>query len=106
MSASMAAFVLNDSLIKIAAEDLNLFLVMFICGLFATSMIAAIAYYKKASSKAISKGGWKMHSLRMIGELGPTMCFLTVPFNMPIINLPQRLFALFQGKYCANYPGI
>jgi len=48
MSASMAAFVLNDTLIKIAAEDLNLFQVMFIRGLFATSMIAVIAYYKKS----------------------------------------------------------
>jgi len=94
MSASMAAFVLNDAIIKIAAENLSIFQVMFIRGLFTTAMIAMIAYYKKASFKVISKADWKILTLRMVGELGATTCFLTALFNMPLANATSILQSL------------
>lgn len=94
MSLSMAAFVLNDTLIKLAADHLNLFQVMFLRGLFTTTMIAAIAYYKGASFKAVPRSDWKTLGLRLFGELGATCCFLMALFNMPLANATAILQSL------------
>ena len=86
MSLSMAGFVLNDTMIKIVSEDLSLFQVIFLRGLFASMFVALMAWHQGAFFYNVSKQDWKILGLRMIGEVGGTMCFLTALFNMQIAN--------------------
>ena len=48
MSLSMAGFVLNDTMIKIVSEDLSLFQVIFLRGLFASMFVALMAWHQGA----------------------------------------------------------
>jgi drug/metabolite transporter (DMT)-like permease len=94
MSLSMAGFVLNDTMIKIVSEDLSLFQVIFLRGLFATAFVALMALHQGVLFYSISKHDQKILGLRMIGEVGGTLCFLTALFNMPIANATAILQAL------------
>ena len=94
MSLSMAGFVLNDTMIKIVSEDLSLFQAIFLRGLFATAFLALIAWHQGVLFYRLSKHDQKVLGLRMIGEVGGTLCFLTALFNMPIANATAILQAL------------
>ena len=94
MSLSMAGFVLNDTMIKLVSEDLSLFQVIFLRGLFATLFVALMAWYQGVLFYSPSKHDWRILGLRMIGEVGGTLCFLTALFNMPIANATAILQVL------------
>ena len=94
MSLSMAGFVLNDTMIKIVSEDLSLFQVIFLRGLFATSFVALVAWHQKALFYIPSRRNTKILGWRMVGEVGGTLCFLTALFNMPIANATAILQVL------------
>ncbi len=94
MSLSMAGFVLNDTLMKITSEDLSLFQSIFLRGIFATSLIGLMAWYQKALFVVISKPDCIIMGVRLVGEIGGTVCFLTALFNMPIANATAILQAL------------
>lgn len=94
MSLSMAGFVLNDTFMKMASEDLSLFQSIFVRGLFATTVIGLMAWRSKTLFISLSRSDWKMLALRMVGEIGGTLCFLTALFNMPIANATAILQAL------------
>jgi drug/metabolite transporter (DMT)-like permease len=94
MSLSMAGFVLNDTMIKIVSEDLSLFQVIFLRGLFATVFVALIAWHQGVLFYRPSKHDRQTLGLRMIGEVGGTLCFLTALFNMPIANATAILQVL------------
>ncbi|MEH6527826.1 MAG: DMT family transporter [Sneathiella sp.] len=94
MSISMAAFVLNDTTMKLAAEHLSMFQAMFLRGIFTTVLLGALTAYNKAFVFRIPKADRKTLILRLIGEIGGTVCFLTALFNMPIANATAILQAL------------
>jgi drug/metabolite transporter (DMT)-like permease len=94
MSLSMAGFVLNDTMIKIVSEDLSLFQVIFLRGLFATTFLALMAWHQGVLFYDPSKHDRKTLGIRMIGEVGGTLCFLTALFNMPIANATAILQVL------------
>ena len=94
MSISMAGFVFNDTMVKIVSEDLSLFQVIFLRGLFATTLVVLMAWHQKVLFYKLSQHDRQILGLRMIGEVFGTLCSLTALFNMPIANATAILQAL------------
>ncbi len=94
MSASMAAFTLNDTIMKMVSENLTLFQAIFIRGIFATLFIALLAHHKGAFTLSLSKQDRRIVCVRLVAELGATLCFLQALFNMPLANATAILQAL------------
>ncbi|MEZ5933181.1 MAG: DMT family transporter [Alphaproteobacteria bacterium] len=86
MMLSMAGFVLNDTMMKSLSADLPMFQAIFIRGAVATVLIAVLAWHRRALWYRPSATTIGIISLRVIGELGATVCFITALFNMPIAN--------------------
>ena len=87
MMISMAAFVVNDALMKSLAGEIPLFQAIFVRGLFATLLVGALAWSRGvARMSALAPADRKVTAVRVIAEIGTTTCFLTALFNMPIAN--------------------
>lgn len=86
MTASMAGFTCNDAFLKSLAGDLPLFQAVFLRGLIATALIAALAWYQGALRLRFARHDGRLIGLRAVAEIGGTVCFLTALFNMPIAN--------------------
>ena len=87
MMISMAAFVVNDALMKSLAGDVPLFQAIFVRGLFATLLVGAFAAHRGAArASALAPADRKPAAIRVVAEIGTTTCFLTALFNMPIAN--------------------
>ncbi len=90
----MAAFGMNDALIKLVSPHLGLFQSVFLRGAFATVMIAFLWWRSKAHVGTIEARDMGLIALRLIGEIGGTVCFLTAIFNMPLANATAILQAM------------
>lgn len=86
MMLSMAGFVLNDTIMKFLSADLPMFQAIFLRGAFATILIGLLAWRQHALWYCLSATNTKIISLRVVGEIGATICFITALFNMPIAN--------------------
>lgn len=91
MSASMAAFVCNDTLIKMASESFPLAQALTIRGLFASVFVALIAWHRGQLLTPIPGPDRKRVALRTLGEICATVFFLTALFNMPLANVTAVL---------------
>jgi len=94
MCLSMAGFILNDTATKWISDDLSLFQIIFIRGLFATVLIGCLAAYKGKLRFRPNRRDTKILALRLVGEVGATFCFLNALFNMPIANATAILQSL------------
>lgn len=87
MMVSMAAFVVNDALMKSLAGDVPLFQAIFVRGLFATMLVGGLALARGvARPSVLARADRKVALLRAAAEIGATTCFLTALFNMPIAD--------------------
>jgi drug/metabolite transporter (DMT)-like permease len=86
MMVSGAAFVLNDTLMKLVSAEMSLFQAVFLRGLAATTLLAFLALHRRELFPQLDSTGRRLIALRMLGEIGGTICFLTALFNMPIAN--------------------
>lgn len=81
----MSGFAINDALMKSLAGELGLFQAIFVRGCFATLMIGGLAL-----KRGVLRNAWSHKSsvlgLRLIGEIGGTLCFLTALFHIPLAN--------------------
>ena len=93
MTISMAGFVLNDTFMKSLAGEVPLFQAIFLRGLMATVLIAALAWYRGALARAPRGPDRRMMGYRIIGEIGGTSLFLTALFHMPLANATAILQA-------------
>lgn len=94
MTASMAAFTLNDACVKLLAETLPLFQIVFLRGLLTTAlMVAAVAALGRLSL-SIPRGDRRRVALRTVFEVAAMVAFLTALLNMPIANATAILSAL------------
>ena len=93
MSVSMAGFTINDTFVKAASASMNVGQIMFIRGLMATIMIAALSWYLGALRPLsfLKKPGVLARS---IGELLATITFLLALAHMPIGNTSAIMQAL------------
>jgi len=80
------AFLLNDTLNKLASESLPMGEIIFIRGLCATALVASIVFALGLHRK-LSLLWNRLVGVRVIGELGGTFFFLLPLFHMPIGNV-------------------
>jgi drug/metabolite transporter (DMT)-like permease len=94
MAICMAGFVLNDAMIKLVTQDIGLFQAIFLRGILASLLIGALAWGRRQLFYRVSRGDGAMLALRIIGELGGTVCYLTALMHIPIANATAILQAL------------
>jgi len=94
MMASMAAFTLNDTMMKVMAGQVPLFQLLFLRGVLTTAAVAAVAWWMGALSTRLPRREWGIIALRTLAEIGAAYFFLTALFNMPIANVTAILQAL------------
>jgi len=86
MVLSNFAFMVNDTWIKLASDGLPTGQILFIRGLFATSLIVAVVFATGMHRQ------WRLVCDRLVfwrtvGEIGATLLYLYALFNMPIANV-------------------
>ncbi len=109
MMASMAAFVLNDTLMKMMAGQVPLFQLLFLRGILTSIAVGVMAWSMGALRFRIPKRDRILVFWRMISEIGMAYFFLTALFNMPMANVMAilqvvpltitLLAAVFFGEY-------
>lgn len=87
MMASMGAFVMNDTFLKLTNGALPLFQLIFIRGVLATVLVYLIARSLGALRTPISGRDKGLIALRGLTEIITAYFFLTALFNMPLGNL-------------------
>lgn len=87
MMASMAAFVMNDTFLKLTGGAVPLFQLIFLRGMLATALIFALARQLGSLRFAISRRDKSLIALRGLTEIITAYFFLSALFNMPIGNL-------------------
>jgi len=92
MAAAMATFTMNDTITKQVSSELNIGEIIVVRGAFAIVLIAAFAAWRGAlrpwRTLAVKPVG-----LRVIGEIGGTLTFLSAIAHMPLANAA----AIFQA---------
>lgn len=86
MSASMAAFVINDAIMKALLAELPLYQTMLMRGVLATVMIGAVAWWRGVLFTRVAPADLPLVLLRLLGEIGSTVCFLTALVHLPLAN--------------------
>ena len=94
MMAAMAAFVLNDTLMKLVSANLNLFQAVFLRGIGTTILILLIAWWQDALHFRPARRDRRIMAWRTLGDMGQMICFLTALFHMPIANVSAILQSL------------
>ncbi|NOE28424.1 DMT family transporter [Ruegeria sp. HKCCD6157] len=94
MMGSMAAFTLNDTLVKVALQDLPLFQLVAMRGFLAVFLIYVLARYLGTLHLNFSRHDKWLVALRCLAELAATFFFLTALKNMPLANVTAILQAL------------
>ena len=77
MALSMLAFVLNDGLMKAVFGSMSIYQAIFLRGLITVPLIALLAWHKSALIVSIAPRDRGLVALRVAGELGATIGFLT-----------------------------
>lgn len=94
MSICMAGFVLNDAMIKLMTQDISLFQAIFLRGILASLLIGGLAWWRRQLFFRVAPKDRKILALRIVGELGGTICYLTALMHIPIANATAILQAL------------
>ncbi len=89
----MAAFTMNDAITKVASASMNMGQVMLVRGLFAMLLVGLLAWHQGAlrAPRAVLQ---PMLILRVLAEVGATVCFLLALAHLPIANVSAVLQAL------------
>lgn len=94
MMGSMAAFTFNDACVKLVADDLPLFQIVFLRGLLTTCLIGALAWSLGLRSLAIPRGDIRAVAGRTVAEVASMCAFLYALTHMPLANVTAILAAL------------
>jgi drug/metabolite transporter (DMT)-like permease len=92
MVVGMASFTMNDAITKAVSSEMNFGQVMLVRGLFATVLIAALAWHRGAL-RSPRTSMMAPVALRVAAEVGGTIAFLTAIVNLPLANTA----AIFQA---------
>ncbi|WP_299025217.1 DMT family transporter [uncultured Sulfitobacter sp.] len=87
MMASMGAFVMNDTFLKLTDGAVPLFQLIFVRGLLATVLVYVLARSLGALRSTISRRDKGLIALRGLAEIITSYFFLNALFNMPLGNL-------------------
>ncbi len=96
MCGSMLAFTLNDTLVKAVLHDgMGLFQTIALRGVGAVAGLTLLALWQSGRLHLWPKGSDRSFlTLRTIGELGATFCFLAALSHMPLANLSAIMQSL------------
>ena len=94
MYLGMAAFIGNVTLMKLVSFDLTLFQAIFLRGCCAALVLGGFAWYRKELFVSLSGRDAKVLIIRVIGEIGASLCYFMALFNMPVANVTAILQAL------------
>ncbi|MEL6119086.1 MAG: DMT family transporter [Pseudomonadota bacterium] len=94
MMASMAAFTLNDTLMKMMAGTVPLYQLLFLRGVMTTSVVLIIAWRMGAIPIRVAPRDAMLLLLRSLADTATAFFFLTALFNMPLANVTAIMQAL------------
>lgn len=94
MMGSMMAFTVNDTLVKVALQDMPLFQLIALRGVLATTLVYVLARHLGALHLNFPHHDKGLIVVRCIAELSATFFFLTALKNMPLANVTAVLQAL------------
>ncbi len=94
MMGSMAAFTVNDALIKVAGGEVPLFQMVAMRGALATVLIFLLARQQGALHLNFPRHDKWLVAFRCLAELAATFFFLTALLHMPLANVTAVLQAL------------
>ena len=94
MMLSMAAFVLNDTFVKLLGANIPLFEILFLRDLLATGALIMICWYLNALQWRHSGQDWSLMIARSGSEIAAAYFFLTALIHMPIANVTAILQTL------------
>ncbi|MGJ8547566.1 MAG: DMT family transporter [Sulfitobacter sp.] len=94
MGASMVAFTINDTFVKLTGGTVPLFQLIFLRGVLVVTLIALLAHHFGALKTRVAPADLKLITLRSAAEVSSTYFFLSALFNMPIGNLTAVLQVL------------
>lgn len=87
MMASMGAFVMNDTFLKLTNGAVPLFQLIFMRGMLATVLVYFLARSLGALKRHVSRHDKQVIALRGVTEIVTSYFFLNALFNMPLGNL-------------------
>ncbi|MDI6025984.1 DMT family transporter [Corticibacterium sp. UT-5YL-CI-8] len=93
MTLAMAGFVVNDTITKFTASELNVGQIMFVRGLFATIFIVLLAWKAGAFNVSL-RATSKLVFVRALAEMCATGTFLIAIAHLPLANMSAVLQAL------------
>ncbi|WP_146346103.1 DMT family transporter [Falsiphaeobacter marinintestinus] len=91
MMGSMAAFTINDTLVKAVGGTVPLFQIITLRGAVATLLLFVLARQLGAIDFRMSRHDAGLVALRSLSEIGATYFFLTALMNMPLANVTAIL---------------
>ena len=94
MMASMAAFTINDAMMKTMAGVVPLYQLLFLRGIMTTVVVVIIAWRMGAFPIPVSRRDGTLLLLRSLADTATAFFFLTALFNMPLANVTAIMQAL------------
>ena len=94
MMGSMAAFTINDAIVKAAAADLPLFQLVAMRGVLATTLIYVLSRHLGTLLLNFPRRDKILVAFRCVAEVGATFLFLSALVHMPLANVTAVLQAL------------
>ncbi|MEP3278506.1 MAG: DMT family transporter [Stappiaceae bacterium] len=93
MMAAMAGFILNDMLVKLAGESLPLSQIVVLRSFFVFVLLSGLIYFQSGFS-TLAPLREKAVTIRILGEIGATVLYLSALFRMPLANATAILQVL------------
>ena len=94
MTASMAAFTVNDTFFKLLGDHLPFFQVLFLRSVGVTILMGALAWQMKAVRFPTDRRDRKLIGFRTVAEVAAAYFFLTALVHLPIANVTAIIMAL------------
>jgi S-adenosylmethionine uptake transporter len=94
MMASMACFVMNDTLFKVTDGAVPLFQLLFLRGILTTTLVIVLVRRLGSLHFNIARRDWGLIGLRSAAEMGAAYFFVTALFNLPLANVTAILQVL------------
>ena len=94
MMASMACFVMNDTLFKVTDGAVPLFQLLVLRGILTTTLVIVLARRLGSLHFNIARRDWGLIGLRSAAEMGAAYFFVTALFNLPLANVTAILQVL------------
>ncbi len=91
MVASMAAFTVNDTFIKMTNGDVPLWQMLFLRGLLTTTLIAGLGLWMRNMHFRIDRRDWTLIIVRSGSEIGAAYSMITALLNLPLANVTAVL---------------